>query len=187
MNIYFEDWSHPVLLDQLGKKGLPHAGRIIKAYAVAEDPRVASEDWSRMQTFDINGEPFDADETYEYPDRGVYVGSELDMKLADYNLRNGGEHIARALFRFSNQRGFCQAAMAAEANGGWLIDHPFGDIDGLEIASRQPEREHDIHLDIFFPDSLQALRRILDYDDRQTIMGMREGMNWRRRQFRQEA
>jgi hypothetical protein len=186
MNIYFEDWSQPIFLDQLDQKGLPHAGRIIKAYAAAEDPRLAFND-TGIVTLNVNGEAFDADETYEYPGRGVYTGTELETTLAGYGLRNGGDHVARALFRFSNQGGFCQAAMAVERDGDWLIDHPFRGIDGLESARREPVDEKDIHLDIFFPESLRKLREIVDYDDQRMVMGIREGMRWRRSQFGQEA
>lgn len=181
MHVYFEDWSAPVFLGMLDRNGLEHGGRIIKAFAAAEDPRRAL-GHPDLATEEVGVGPFKKDETFEYEGRGVYDGNELEALLGAYALVNGGRDISRALFRFSNRHGFCQAAMRARSGDDWLISHPFGEIDGLQEARRDPGREKSIHLDIFFPSSLELLRGIVDYDNPAELVTIKEGAAWRNSQ-----
>jgi hypothetical protein len=72
--------------------------------------------------------------------------------------------------------GFNQVAMAEPHGDGWLINHPFDDIDGVGFAIREPERRSTgLHLDIFFPESLIGLGNILGVDQEALVDLMREG------------
>jgi hypothetical protein len=182
MYLHFEDWSGSMWLGELDKDELPHSGKIIKVMASDLDPSKELEK-PTLTVVASDGAPFTAEETYVYPDRETYGGSGLEETLGDFNLNPRANRAVRALFRFANQHGFCQAAMTATTEKGWLIDHPFGDIDGIEAAQRQPGRETGIHLDIFFPNSVSIIRNIVDIDDPQTTLTMREGLQWRRQQL----
>lgn len=177
MYLHFEDWSAPMFLQKLERAGLPHADKIIKVFASERDPRLALGK-SALTVVSVDGSPFLNTDKFEYPGRETFTGSDLERKIADFNLGNTGNMSIRSLFRFANEHGFCQAAMAAETDEGWLVDHPFGDIDGIDVAQPQAAREHGIHLDIFFPDSLKVLKRVVDYDDPDTTPTMREGQAW---------
>jgi hypothetical protein len=177
MHVHFQNWSERYLLESLEKRNLPHGNRIIKVFATAEDPRAAL-GRSALTVIPGDPQPFSDQETYSYPGRQSYSGPELEGKLADTGLEELGVRTTRALFRFSNQHGFCQAAMAAKSGEDWLIDHPFGDIDGLGIAAQHPKRQRMIHLDIFFPGSLNALSSVVDYEDPQLVLNMREGVRF---------
>ncbi len=49
--------------------------------------------------------------------------------------------------------------------GEWLINHPLQDLDGLENAVKNPEgSSHQIHLDIFLPQSLDKLFQLIGHD-----------------------
>lgn len=182
MYLHFEDWSAPMWLEKLDRDGLPHTGKIIKVMASDLDP---SKELKKptLTVLSSDGTPFTTEETYAYSGRETYSGAGLEETLGDFGLNPRASRAVRALFRFANQHGFCQAAMAATTEEGWLIDHPFGDIDGIEAAQRQPRKETGIHLDIFFPDSISIIRGVVDIDNPQTMLSVRDGLQWRRQQM----
>lgn len=173
MLVYFEDWSIDICLDRLEQKGLPHGGRVIKAFASGEDPRQVLGRES-LKVVGSCGAEFQQGETFEYEGRGTYSDAQLEAILGMYGLNALGNRTARALFRFANEHGFCQAAMQARQDDHWLITHPLEDIDGLDA-----KRPASFHLDIFFPESLVTLREILDYDDPNLLVDWREGVELR--------
>ena len=181
MYLHFEDWSERILLDELDRKGLRHADKIIKVMASGQDPRITLGK-SALTVVSGDGAIFRSDEAYDYPGRETYTGKKLEKTLGSFSLSERGNQAVRALFRFSNQHGFCQAAMLARTEQGWLIDHPFGDIDGIEAAQRQPIREASIHLDIFFPESIAVITSVVDISNPDAILSFREGLRFQRQQ-----
>lgn len=182
MYLHFEDWSEPMWLNHLESKKLPHVGRIIKVLASGADPRSVLER-PGLSVVESSGAPFKPDEDYDYYPRSIYTGPDLESQLASYNLSDFAQRIVRSLFRFANSQGFCQTAMAAKKDDSdWLIDHPLEDIDGIENAQRSPRREAFIHLDIFFPKSIEALRSVIDLDNPEALLGAREGVAFISRQ-----
>ncbi len=175
MNIHFQDWTDERLLDSLNERDIPHGGRIIKVCATDEDPRDLT-GYADLVVVDGESAPFTDEETYPYADRETYKGAALEAHLIAIALGDLGSRSVRTLFRFSNQQGFSQAAMAARLGEAWLIEHPFHCIDGIEAALRQPGRERAIHLDIFFAASLRCLKGIVDYDDPKKVLSMQDGM-----------
>jgi len=177
MYVHFQDWTYPALLESLSDKGIPHGDRIIKVFASDEDPRT-SLGRAALTVLDSDSRPFSGGEVYAYPDRRDFSGDELEEELASKNFGDVGTRTVRALFRFSNQYGFCQASMAAKFAGAWVMEHPFQHIDGMKIAARLPRRERTIHLDIFTPRSLGVLKGIVDYDDPKRVLDMDRGGNF---------
>lgn len=178
MFIHFEDWSSPIFLNQLTTKNIPHGDKIIKVFASDENPNTIFKK-PGLVVLEMDDSPFSSEEAYDYGDRGRYSGTQLEKKLAGYGLNDFGKRTMRALFRFSNQEGFCQAAMETKVDDKWLIDHPFGDIDGITNAITNPARENSIHLDIFFPSSLERLKSIVNFDKPDATVPMIEGTRWR--------
>lgn len=180
MKVHFEDWSDQITLGML-PEGFPNVGKIIKAFATDLDPRETL-DRPSLVVVESNDDVFDKDEAFEYPGRGVYVGNELEVKLAELELGDIGVRSLRALFRFSNQEGFCDAAMAATNSSGWLIEHPFGSVDWQDRAKQRPRRAEKIHLDVIFPESIKALGRTVDIEDPIQLLTRSEGTLLRRPQ-----
>ncbi len=180
MYVHFEDWSTaPTVQSRLETLSLPHEERVIKIFASGEDPRPAL-GRSALTIVESDGSVFSEDEEYPYERRRSFSGPELEDDLQAYGLSDDGQRIARSLFRFSYEQGFSQRAMAAvrKGNRGRSIRHPYESIDGLAAAQHQPAREKAIHLDIFLPDSLAALREAVDYDDPEAVLGWKEGVKW---------
>jgi len=182
MYLHFEDWSQGMFLEKLDQDGLPHAGRIIKVKASDVDPAEAMEKPDLM-VLPVDGSDFFDDDIFPYKGRETYTGDQLEARLRQLALQDRGTRAVRALFRFGNRHGFCQAAMDARTETGWLIDHPFGDIDGIGPAQANPSRETGIHLDIFFPASIAVLRGIVDIDNPASMLTPREGIDWHKRQM----
>lgn len=177
MYIHFEDWSNPWFLSQLDKKGIPHGNKIIKACATFQDPRELTGK-SSLSVVESDNSPFKEVEVFRYEGRRNYTGTELEEDIARMGFGDVGKATIRAVFRFANKEGaeFCQAAMAAKyENGMWRFNHPFDDLDGLEEAQRDPvRREPLIHLDLFFPASLERLRKIVNYENPANVIGWTE-------------
>lgn len=177
MFIHFEDWTVPLFLSMLEAKGMPHAGRIMKVYATYQDPRELM-DRPYLTVLESDHSPFRTDEVFRYEGRQSYTGDVLEEKLKELGLQLTGMDVTRSLFRFANQEdtGFCQAAMAAQYGGKWLFDHPFQDLDGVISNELQPNRRiTQIHLDIFYPTSIERLRKIVDFvDNPQQVLTFRE-------------
>lgn len=176
MFIHFEDWTVPLFISRLNAKGLPHAGRIIKTYATYQDPRELI-DRPSLIVLESNHSPFRNDESFPYEGRETYTGEDLETRLEELGLHSVGKEVVRSLFRFANQDNarFCQTAMAAQFEGKWLFDHPFQDLDGLEAARLKPDlKESQIHLDLFYPTSIERLRGIVNFDNRAQVLYYRE-------------
>lgn len=177
MYLHLENWSAaPLVVDKLGALGFPHEEKVIKVFASSEDLR-QSLGKSALFVTEASGEPFGDDEMYEYVQRQPYSGAKLEHDLAQYGLTDDGSAAVRSLFRFSNEHGFCQAAMALQKDGRWAISHPYKSIDGIEAAIRNPKRVEAIHLDIFLPDSLRLLSKLVGIEEApEAILDWREGV-----------
>jgi len=165
--IHFENWTSDLTISTLTSIGLPHDGKVIKVFATEFDPRVEYERPSLL-TIPVPDEEFTIAEQFDYGDRGIYTGLNLETGLNRFRLADSGKRMVRALFRFANkpEMGFCQRAMQAQLqDGSWLINHPFEDIDGIRMAENNDRRINSIHLDVFFPESIKALKRIVDLTD----------------------
>jgi hypothetical protein len=174
MFLYFEDYSQ--FIPTLNLKNLPHGNKIIKVYPSDLDPRLVlgKPDIAVIKSED---QPL-SDETFIYPDREIYKGYQIESKIIELNLNQLGMRAVRSLFRFSNRAdlGFCQTAMNIKRDGMWLIDHPLDDIDGIPQAVMNPEkRSLAIHLDIFMPESLRRLDRLIGWQNSEHLVTNREG------------
>ncbi len=189
MYLRLEDWSLEFFLSRLEEKGLKHGGHIIKVYASEVDPR--TKDMYGRETVavvEIDDSPFREDEIFNYEGRGTYTGVQLNQRLGELGLNEDAKKRMRALFRFANlpETGFTREAMQLRnTEGNWLIDHPFGDIDGVSRAVQLPEKySATVHLDIFVPTSLEKLARLLGVDDigeAEGLIGYKEHEDYRRR------
>lgn len=155
---------------------LPHRGEVVKVFSSPDDPRAELEQ-PALHVVEADGEPFDESEVYKYEKRRAYRGAELEEDLMAYDLSQVGMKTVRSLFRFSQEEGFCQAAMAARRRKGWAIRHPLHSIDGIATAS-QSQRERALHLDIFLPESLNKLLESVDYRDPETVLPWQDGVRW---------
>lgn len=181
MYLHFEDWTSPVLLKQLDDKDMPHGGRIIKVFAGETDVRTIAS--PALTVVEFSGLPFADDEVFDYHARGIFDGATLEKDLATKRLCDAGKQTLRSLFRFSNCYGFCQASMfmLAQRGGGWLIGHPFADIDGVDKVEKGQYPYTNLHLDIFSPATLSKLKEIVDYDDETKVLKDRDGFRLRPR------
>jgi hypothetical protein len=193
MKIHIENWTLKMFLDQLDAKGHTHGDYLLKAYATYEDPTQYTTK-PDLAVFDSPHTPFTEDEVYKYPRRGNYTGPQLEADLKALKLSPTAEDTLRALFRFANRPDtrFCQNAMDAEQEGSegqkkWFIQHPFQDLDGVAEAGAHQSRESLIHLDIFYPPSLDSLKKLVDYTDETTVVDYRESRALRMKMSREGA
>lgn len=178
MYLHFEDWSHaPSATYKLENRGIPHNGTIIKVFASSEDPRTVLNS-PQLKVLEIDDSPFE-DEVYEYAERGTFTGLELEAYLEKNNLSELGKRTVRAIFRFSYGEGFSQNAMGARTEKGWFFDHPFAAIHGAD-KKKFLDREANMHLDIFYPPSLEHLREVVNFEDKSLLLYHRAGQQWRR-------
>lgn len=176
--LHFEDWS-PYTKD-LDNRGIPHGDRIIKVMATPENPkRIFGKDTLKIPRYPYR--PF-RDETFDFGERGMYIGTSLEQYMEGKDFTEMGKRITRALFRFAVQpeAGFVQRAMAAKKDDDWFIDHPFKDLDSL-LCATIPGSEGRVHIDIFYPDSLEALRKFVDFDKSSQIISYEEYKDYIRR------
>lgn len=174
MYLHFEDWSP--FLSRLKEKKLPHRDKLIKVFATFEDPRKSLR--RELSVIEEDDSPFREDETFSYSGRPSFSGKKLEDELARRGFDERTKQTVRALFRFANRKEVqaTQAAMKAKEGGVFLFNHPFEDIDGLKSTGRFSNHpEHIIHLDIFFPETLERIRRLVDLDDQETVLSMMEG------------
>lgn len=164
------------MANSLDNLQLPNQGEVVKVFSSPEDPR-AELDQPTLHVVEADGEPFAESEVYKYERRRAYPGTELEEDLASYELGQVGMKTVRSLFRFSHGEGFCQAAMAARRQRGWVIKHPFESIDGIATAIRT-RRERALHLDIFLPESLDKLLESVDYRDTDAVLPWQNGARW---------
>jgi hypothetical protein len=189
MYLHFEDWSQ--FLFRLEERGLLHGSHILKVYANDEDPRSATKyDRVNIAVFEVDDSNLKADEVFTYQNRETYSGKDIEQKLQSIGLSDSATKRVRALFRFSNQpeTQFTQAAMKLKSpEGNWLIQHPLEDINGFDLALRDPHQYSDVvHLDIFEPDSLIRAAKLLrtnNLNECNAIVTMDEIINLGRRQY----
>jgi len=169
MFIHFENWSAPIFISMLERKGFPHAGKIMKVYATRLDPRELL-GRSSLVVLESEHSFFKEDEIFHYKDRESYRGDLLEARMEDLGLGVMGKEVTRALFRFANRQeaSFCQAAMAAKLEGRWLFQHPFEDLDGIG------KKETEIHLDIFYPTSIERLKNFVEVDNYAQVLSFKE-------------
>jgi hypothetical protein len=187
MFLHFQDWTP--FLSQVNPD-LPKGNSLLKVYPTQESPQSPNL-FSREEiiTFNEEDSPFRDDETYDYGERGIFAGTDLEAKLSQLSLPNEQERQARALFRFANRKDtqFTQEAMKLKTHEGkWLIDHPFENIHGLETQEGNPTRSSEIHLDIFLPQSLEkaaALLGVETFDECRQLVTMAEAFNIKRRKM----
>lgn len=175
MYLYFGDWS--AYLPSLDSRGIPHGGRIIKTYTSLLDPReVLSK--SALTVVEGNDTPFRVDEIFDYPDRRTYLGSELEVDLANFTQDELGRRIIRSLLRFAHhpEREFVQYAMGMKFEGEWFIDHPFKDLHFPVFKEGDTRASASIHLDVFMPPSLENMRKVVDFDNPDVLVSPREAL-----------
>jgi hypothetical protein len=179
MYLYFEDWSQ--YIPDLEAKGLPHGDHIIKVMTSTEDPRSETLfNRSNIAIFEVDDSPFSGDEIFRYEGRGEFSGQQLEEKILELKLSTAAAARLRALFRFANSEGLRSTQTAMQLRnqeGDWLITHPFQDIDGFRQAGLNPNR---LHLDIFVPESLDRIARLLNVDslaDAEGIVSFAEKWN----------
>lgn len=169
--LHFVDWtSHTTSLKKsLDERGIAHGDRTIKVQPSFEDPRETFKK-PTLKAPKYSGRPF-RDEVFSFGERGFYTGSSLEQYMIDQGFTDKGKEIARALFRFAVQprAAFTQRAMELKEGKGWAIDHPMKQIDNL-VYARFLGHEEKMHLDIFLPESLIVLRRIVNFDDPSKII-----------------
>lgn len=176
MYLHFEDWSDaPSVGERLKALGFPQEQRVIKVFACPKDIR-QSLGKSALTVMEADGNVFSDVESYTYEHRRTYTGPELEQDLGQYELDADAASITRSLFRFSNEHGFCQAAMALKKKATWAIRHPYQSIDGIAVAQKRPSRRAAIHLDIFLPDSLRLLEAMAGLENPDSILNWHEGV-----------
>lgn len=177
MYLYFEDYSH--FLGYLDDRNMPHGNAIIKVLASPVNPQIINSDVTVLEARD---DIFAHGEHYKYGDRGTYTGWDIERQLTDFGISSQGKRIARALFRFANaeETQFTQSAMRLTRDDDWLINHPLLDIDGINPKKYRPDRDFSLHLDIFLEGSLERLRKIVDYQQPQVLLGLQEGLEFRK-------
>ncbi len=187
MFIHFEDWSYPLFLSQIDKKGIPRGDRFIKIFASAENPSLFVK--REVCVLEVPGEPFSEQELYHYQDRESYTGPELELHLASLDLSDSGRCVARSLFRFAHEIGIIPNIMSVRHDEQWLLDHPFDEIDGLGRSGRlfTGPKELDIHIDIIHPSSLALLEKIINYHDKEILLNSRERRELRYRHLDTEG
>lgn len=164
MFIYFEDWSE--FTHMLDQKGIAHGGKIIKVYTSTRDPREVH-GRQDLAFFEIDDTPLREEEVFSYGERENFTGRDIEDYLATLELTPEVIQRMRALFRFANQSDtqFTREGMSLKnQDGGWLINHPIEEIDGLSHARRNPEKMGMlVHLDVFVPASTERLLRLIGY------------------------
>lgn len=165
MYLRFEDWSQ--FTGYLDRKGISHGGRIIKIYATDEDPRIkfGKEGLAVVESSD---EPFKSDEVFDFGERGVFTGQDLEDAISAKQANELAGRTARALARFAVREDtrFAYVGMQVKVGERFLIQHPLDGIDGWErVVGGQQGQEGSLHLDIFTPTSLGRLRQIVDFED----------------------
>lgn len=184
MFIHLEDWSAPMFFAQIEKKGIPHGDTFIKIFASFENPVESFSNKPDLAVFEISGEPFSSDEYFQFSDREPYTGDVLEQDIQALQLTKPGEQVVRALFRFASREdiGIIQNVMRLRNDDGWILQHPFQEIDGIRPSKRYTgEKETSIHIDIYHPSSLAVLRHFIDIDNAENLLSFREGYSLRTR------
>jgi len=182
MFLYFEDYSQ--FVSALTAKGIKNGGRIIKIFAAKQDPRITLKR-PNLKVIEVDESEFKPTDVFDFGKRGVFHGDDIEQYIKALGLPAQGGGIIRALFRFANREdlGFCRRGMELEKEGVPVLTHPVREIDGIDEAQKQPElRVPGMHLDIFFEQSLNALEPLVDFDNKEQLVAVREGVNIRLRE-----
>lgn len=163
MFLYPSDWSQPQVLRRLAGIGI-ETTRVIKIYA-AHDQNIGRITRRPIQLIPIDNKGLTLKDTFDYGERGSYNGRDLEMYLQRYSgLDQAGIAIARAMLRFGYQEalGTNRLAMAATNGDEPVFDNPFSFIH--HFKSGRPDVNTKMHLDIYTPQSIEKLSRIIDLD-----------------------
>jgi hypothetical protein len=172
--IYVEDWSLDIFVKQIAAE-LPHQEILLKVFAMEGDPRKENVfACPNLFAEEASGAPFSPTEVFQYGERS-WTGADLEDFLQQTASRPLWEN-ARALFRFSHENGFTEAAMLFQVEGVYRFNHPMVVIDGLDHLNEQS-----IHLDIFFPTSVRALTNLMSVSESTEISDLMKGSKWRRK------
>lgn len=190
MFVWFEDWSRfKYMLDQ---KGTPHGDSIIKVRASDVDPRSAeSFGRSSIAVLEISEAPFTESDVFEYGDRGVYTGLDIERAFEELELVESAKRNARTLFRFASlpETQFVREGMSLHSpDGSWLIDHPILDLHGYDYGVEGKLQPEQIHLDIFVAESLQRLAQLLHiekFEGSEAVVSFKETLDRGRRELRE--
>lgn len=174
--LYASDWTTPGNISKMESAGFPHTGRLIKIFATETDP---SEIIKRpISTARESADPFI--EGYKYQSHGPWLATDLEFFI-QHHCRGEEQPIrqTRALFRFANRPdlGIINLAMSIKnkETGRWHYSHPLKIIDGLEEV-RVRGRYNGLHLDVFTPQSLERLGKIIDLKNPEALVTMREAV-----------
>ncbi len=164
MFLYPSDWSRPEVLSRLAKRGID-TKRVIKIYAAHEE-NIGRITGRSIQIIPIGFKGLTHKDIFAYGDRGSYDGRDLEMYLQKYSgLDITGVQIARAMLRFGYQEalGTNRLAMAARNGNEPVFDNPFSFIH--HFGSHKPDVNTKMHLDIYIPQSIERLSKIIDLED----------------------
>lgn len=155
----------------LTERGFPHKGKLFKVFAQASDP---SETIGRkISTIESSGEPFLSE--IRFDNTIPWQVEDLELFFADDQIINQEVEKARALFRFANRPdlGIAQLAMYAKNEEGKpRYNHPLAIVHGYEKTMRG--RSGALHLDIFMPQSVERLGKIIDLEKKDVLVDRRE-------------
>jgi len=117
MYLHGHDWKGFAALVE--EKRLPSSGELIKVHATDVNPLdvLDPRKYGSLAVIWRDSREFEPDVVYDYPDRGVYIGSELEEELRDRQLSPPIADAVRALFRLASDMGSVSRAMGAEALG----------------------------------------------------------------------
>jgi hypothetical protein len=175
MFLYFSDWSTDTNLAKLDERGFPHSDRLIKVYASSENPSVKL--GREITTVEFPSSPFFPDEEFKFRSRGTWTGSNLEEYLEHFHLPEEEKRKARALFRFANSPKMEIVQYALEARNpttrGFICSLPLAIIDGLDEA-KDRGRQNGLHLDISTQRSIDRLGKIIDLENAEGLLTIRE-------------
>lgn len=173
MFLYFSDWTNLQNLRMLDEKGLPHYDRLIKVFATQKDPAIELR--RDIITVISDGSEFTKD--LAIPGRGLYLAQEMEAFLNYMHITEEAKEKTRALFRFANttEMAIVNLAMLVKntITGDWHYHHPLRVIDGLEEAGTRG-RENSLHLDIFTQRSIEKLSKVIDLENPEGLVTIRE-------------
>jgi hypothetical protein len=177
MFLYFSDWTSPQNLEKLEERGFPHAGKLIKVFASSENP--SDKIGRKLSITQVDDSPFEPDVEFKFQGRAYWTGSELEVYLDHFHLKDEEEQKARSLFRFANspEMEITQLAMLARraVTGTYHYNHPLAIIDGLDEA-RERGRLNGLHLDIFTQRSIDRLANIINLENTEGLVTIRESV-----------
>jgi len=162
--LYPSDWSQPRLLRKLASIRI-ETERVIKIYA-AHDQNIGRITGRPIQLIPIDYKGLTHEDIFDYGERGSYNGRDLEMYLQKYSgLDQSGIAIARAMLRFGYQEalGTNRLAMAVKNGDEPVFDNPFSFIH--HFKSPKPDVNTKMHLDIYMPQSIERLSKIIDLDN----------------------